>query len=949
MSEHLKDFHWKTYLKLNQDLNQNCGEKDATQHYIDYGRFENRRVKIEIPNDFHWQTYLKLNPDLSQNCSEKDAIGHYLNFGFLENRIYQYGLEDLNICSNTICHINHNYGGGIDVYIKNIENIFLNYSHMVINIIDLNHIKINNKLYSFKIINDILNKSQLLFVHNLLYTSNDKMMIHHNVVSILSNNNNIKKILIVHDYFLLFPSTPNPIKSNNLIPSEENISITKDFFQMFQKIYFNSKNCYDNYFKHTNTIENAEILNIVPDTYYYNPRIFPSKKDKYKIGLIGNIGCEHKGRDMAMHVFEMFHKKSYDSYSFVIFGNFGNFGESYSNLTVTGYYENKNIYNLIRDYDIDYFLFLSTFEETYSFTLSIAIHTGLPIIYHNIGCYQERLKEYNNCFPFEENQSIQIIDILNNIEEKYVNENNPKNNMHHEVILYKNMPEWNEYLKIDDSYQFNLENIKNNLKHNAVCFIHICNIDVDGYSYGKDILMDQIRYLKKSGLYNKLDYIFITLLGKHIHIINDYKIKLIYYSTNPNDWEFPHIQRIKYFADNIQQNIKILQIHTKGVFNKPFSHEWRKYLEYFLIEKHELCLSMLDHFYTVGTNLQYYFDNVRKYRNHFSGNFWWSHSNYIKTLSLIEKNEDRFSVEHWLIGNLEKNDYRYFLSLHHTPYDLYQNAIKPEEYNLEIIKNHISNTLTSDNVRTSFIKKRTIYGVYFICCIGSYMNVIQSQINKLIQSGLYENSEQIICFVCQEKKVCTDLLKQYEKMKIVSTRENLYEKMAINNYKHYLPSDKNYDLYYIHSKSVSQFGKCFEDWRNLCDFFTIEKWQLSVKLLEYYDCVGTNLKNFPKKHFSGNFWWSKSEHLQRLRKVNDGYLSTEMYICSYMKTNYVSIYQSYVNHGDTEHSPELYNRLTDEELLGNLCIVPDFNDGDKKCIKYCGEIDDEIEPLILHP
>ena len=44
MSEHLKDFNWKTYLKLNQDLDQNCGEKEAAKHYIDYGRFENRRV-----------------------------------------------------------------------------------------------------------------------------------------------------------------------------------------------------------------------------------------------------------------------------------------------------------------------------------------------------------------------------------------------------------------------------------------------------------------------------------------------------------------------------------------------------------------------------------------------------------------------------------------------------------------------------------------------------------------------------------------------------------------------------------------------------------------------------------------------------------------------------------------------------------------------------------------
>ena len=940
----LNKFDWKVYLKLNPDLDQNCGKNAAIKHFMNHGRFENRKYKnISLPKDFNWLIYLKLNPDLNKNCSEKDVYYHYLNHGYYENRQYKYmDLIDLKFNSEIVCHITHNYGGGTDVYIKNIENIFSNYSHVIIKIVNFDTFSINDKKYNLNILNEFISKSKLLFVHNLLYSTinienSHEMLINNNVISMLKEIT-IKKILIVHDYFLFFHNTPNPIKSKNLIPSEENINNTKEIFKLFEKVYFNSENCYHNYFKYLHNIENAEILNVVPDIDFYNPRIFPPKKNHYKIGLIGDIGCEHKGRDVANNIFELFHKNNYNTYSFVIFGNFDS---TFPNLTVTGYYNNNNIFNLLREYDIDYFLFLSTFEETYSFTLSLAMHTGLPIIYNNIGSYPERLKEYNNCFSFEENDYTKIIDILNNIEEKYINDSNHKNKINNNPVLYKNMPEWSEYLKIEDQNNFNLENIKMNLHHNAVCFIHICNMEIDGNFYGKDILMDQINSIKQSGLYEKLDYIFITMLGKQVKIVNDYKIKIIYYSPNTKDWEFPHMQRIKYFSDNIDNNIKILQIHTKGVLNKLNSLEWRKYLEYFLIEKHDLCLKSLENYKCVGVNAQYYFD-INKYRNHFSGNFWWSNSHYIKTLPQIEVNEDRYITEHWLIGNLEKNDYRYFLSLHHTPNDLYQNAVLPKEYNSEMIKNNICN-----NIKIPFVKQRSIYGVYFICCIGNYIDVVKNQISKLIQSGLYDYSDQILCFVCQAKTDCIDLLKKFIKIKIVSTTENLYEKFAINNYKEYLDNSKEYYLYYIHSKGVSQSGKCFEDWRNLCDYFTIEKWRLSIELLEYYDCVGTNLKNFPKKHYSGNFWWSKSEHLNRLKNVNDGYLSTEMYICSYMKTNYVSIYQSYVNHGDTEHSPSLYNQMTEEELFDNLCNVPDFNEGDKKCIRYCGKIDSESEPMIL--
>jgi hypothetical protein len=363
-------------------------------------------------------------------------------------------------------------------------------------------------------------------------------------------------------------------------------------------------------------------------------------------------------------------------------------------------------------------------------------------------------------------------------------------------------------------------------------------------------------------------------------------------------------------------------------------------LEYFLIEKHDICLNLLNYYKCVGVNQQFYFDEGNKYRNHFSGNFWWSRSYHIKTLPLIKVDEDRCVVEHWLIGNMYKNDYRHYLSLHHTDYDLYQTSILPQEYEFGIIGNRI---LTK--IENTFIKTRPIYGVYFICCMGNYLNILKNQVQKLIESDLYNQSDLILCFVCNQTDECLSFLQQYNKIQIIATSENLYEKFAINNYKNYLQGD--YYLYYMHTKGISQNGKCFDDWKNLCDYFTIYKWRLSIELLIYYDCVGTNLKNFPKKHYSGNFWWSKSEHLNKLKNINNGYLSTEMYLLSYLKTNYVSLYQTYVNHGDTEYPEEKYVNKSDCELIKNICIVPDFNDGDKKCINMCDEINLNYELPIL--
>ena len=529
----------------------------------------------------------------------------------------------------------------------------------------------------------------------------------------------------------------------------------------------------------------------------------------------------------------------------------------------------------------------------------------------NSGINNEQLaiNHWNNYGKYE-NKTDQIIN--NNLN----NNNTINNNFLNNNLLNNNF----------------LNNIMNNLINKCICFIHLVNIN-NGYN----IFLDQINHIKSSGLYNDLDFILVTLIGPKIDLPEDNKIKLIYYSDNYNEWEeFPCFKNIKYFSNNINSNVKILYLHTKDILNKSNAIEWRKYLEYFLIEKYTLCLKLLDTRLCVGVNPEFYL-NINDKRNHFSENYWWSNSKYIKTLPEIQYNSHEHYYKYYLIGDLNKTDYRYIFSMHNNSDNV---PIEPNKYNLEIIKTNIIN-----NLQVDFTKTKKIFGIYYIFCMGNYYNIVSEQINLLVSSGLYDITDQIYCFICNYNVNILQILNNYPKIIIISTNQNLYEKYAINNYKNYVSGD--YYLYYFHSKSVSRRTKCYNDWRKLCDYFTLKKWRLSIELLNYYDCVGINMKTFPKLHYSGNFWWSKSSHLNKLININNNYLSSEMYICTYPKTNKICIYNSNVIHYNTEYNSNIYENISDIDIINNISIISLFNENEKKCINI-NDYNKNIELPILN-
>lgn len=218
-----------------------------------------------------------------------------------------------------------------------------------------------------------------------------------------------------------------------------------------------------------------------------------------------------------------------------------------------------------------------------------------------------------------------------------------------------------------------------------------------------------------------------------------------------------------------------------------------------------------------------------------------------------------------------------------------------------------------------------IYGVYFICCIGAYKEIVSEQLATARRSGLLEKTSTLFCFICQHDPAVDEVLAPYaDKIKVIATTENLYERFALTGFRSHIPPEAaRYYLYYFHSKGVSREpGSAFHERRRNLDYFILEKHEACLFWLNHgYDAVGASLCLYPALHFSGNFWWATSRHLGRLpREIRETYLAPEMHVCSVPDGRYVSVSQETNNKKLCELSP-----LTTEQVLRQSTCKPARN------------------------
>jgi hypothetical protein len=199
-----------------------------------------------------------------------------------------------------------------------------------------------------------------------------------------------------------------------------------------------------------------------------------------------------------------------------------------------------------------------------------------------------------------------------------------------------------------------------------VIFWHICELN-----NWREVVEDQYVTILSSGLLDRCIDVYVTFLGSSENNIDwllskNQKIHLKNYNHNLAHFERLCLNDLGRWSK--ENDSLVFYFHTKGVSKinqKENVWAWRKMLEYFLIEKHEECINILEKYDTIGGNLSDIGNNMHDgsllqisketHKMHYSGNFWWSKTEYLKNLPPIpesiplERDVNYWICERWIL------------------------------------------------------------------------------------------------------------------------------------------------------------------------------------------------------------------------------------------------------------------------------------------------------------
>lgn len=206
------------------------------------------------------------------------------------------------------------------------------------------------------------------------------------------------------------------------------------------------------------------------------------------------------------------------------------------------------------------------------------------------------------------------------------------------------------------------------------------------------ILMEkQISHLKNSGLYDRMDLLLVSAIvsqnkdEEDIVRIGGDKCKVVVMNDSPHVFEFPALEYIR--KKSLNEDFYFFYFHTKGIsyetnpiykaaFNfqelKKCVNRWREMMEYFIFDRYKDAITVLHNFDTYGCCYTINEYNIK----FFSGNFWWSKSDYIRIIPEMteEQRKHRFFAEHWICSCSDRNFSQFDINT--NPYL----SIVPERY-----------------------------------------------------------------------------------------------------------------------------------------------------------------------------------------------------------------------------------------------------------------------------
>ena len=235
------------------------------------------------------------------------------------------------------------------------------------------------------------------------------------------------------------------------------------------------------------------------------------------------------------------------------------------------------------------------------------------------------------------------------------------------------------------------------------------------------------------------------------------------------------------------------------------------------------------------------------------------------------------------------------------------------ELSIKIIKiakilNKYSNKMLND-------EKESYCFIHSCYLKESGTKILNYIISYIENSNLLDKFNNI--FIINIGENITDNYFYNKKIIIINFSSNRYlsENVTINIIHSFCKLKKNCNILYLHTKGITENYKNIFDWTDLMLYFLINKYEYCLKLLKIYDTVGCNFLKNPNLHFSGNFWWSNSDYINSLYKVDNIYKNelfhnnrhqSEYWILSNPNVKYFCIYNSNINHYNNFYPKEKY-------------------------------------------
>lgn len=251
-------------------------------------------------------------------------------------------------------------------------------------------------------------------------------------------NQNIPINITVHDYQWIYPRNCTPFAEEIVQQRPEQDQITKTLNMMSKatNVIFPTHRVHDNYMKYLGQVQNANVV-ITPHCdipiRYQQLRIQPVMNNTINIAFLGHC-VPHKGSHVFAHLVRHLRNHIYNIQYHVFGGQHG----TYLPEVRFQEYDDRNLLQMLHSQNIHILCLFSMAEETYCYSLSRAINSGLPIVYIDRGAFMTRLNPATCARFFKASHPEHVIQATAQAIE-YIH----KNESRHQEI--------NDYIEMDES------------------------------------------------------------------------------------------------------------------------------------------------------------------------------------------------------------------------------------------------------------------------------------------------------------------------------------------------------------------------------------------------------------------------------------------------------------------------------------------------------------------